>query len=120
MNEMVLLTLCVLILTAVLLLALLLNQRNSQRSLNLVSDLLAKSQAQNQQLAAMLKSQDPMTLAATMELLSPSGDNEVYIPKDDQSEATQWQELSGLGEVVYDDNSIDLYELGLREADPQN
>jgi len=61
-----------------------------------------------------------MTLAATMELLSPSAESDVYYPKDDQSEADQWQELSGLGEVVYDDNSIDLYELGLREADPQN
>lgn len=57
-----------------------------------------------------------MTLAQTMEILSPSQDSDKYYPKDDQSEADQWQELSGVGEVVYDDNSIDLYELGLREA----
>ncbi len=56
-----------------------------------------------------------MTLATMTEILSPSTDESVaYIPMDDSSEAKRWQDVSGIGEVITDDdNTSDLNDLGL-------
>lgn len=60
-----------------------------------------------------------MTLATMTEILSPSTDEStVYIPMDDSSEATRWQDVSGIGEVITDDdNTSDLHDLGLGGPD---
>jgi hypothetical protein len=47
------------------------------------------------------------------QIQSPSADP--YYSKSDEAEAKQWNDLTGLGETIYDDNDYagDLEELGL-------
>jgi hypothetical protein len=56
-------------------------------------------------------------LTETQTTLSPSVDP--YFSKSDEAEAKQWNDLTGLGEAIYDDNDYagDLAELGLAGSD---
>lgn len=59
-----------------------------------------------------------MTAATLTATLSPSVEQVIpYYPKDDSSEAAQWEQLSNPGEVSDDEYSDDLSELGITGPD---
>lgn len=69
--------------------------------------------AQNQtinSLTNLVASNDAMTYAALQQSTAAVDEVEPYVPKDDESEAAQWEGLVG-NDGDYDD---DLRELGLR------
>jgi len=61
-------------------------------------------------LTNLVASRDPMTFASLEQQRFKEPD--IYVPKNDESEARQWEELTGEG--VPDDYTDDLRELGLR------
>lgn len=73
---------------------------------------------QNSELLNRLQAPDLRTFQALQNFSTPSFPNSEYIPRDDESEAKYYKDLTGIGDVnIIDDTEVKMYSIKDFELD---